>query len=84
MIITSLSKHACICKYLSSPSYDLSLFLNYIVQDNDEKSDIGLSVQIPKRKEEGFEEKKIEEHQATQSGNILTWSCHKFHFDQVI
>ena len=83
MIITSLSKHACNCKYLSSPSYDLSLFLNYIVQDNDEKSDIGLSVQIPKRKEEGFE-KKIEEHQATQSGNTLTWSCHKFHFDQVI
>ena len=57
MIITSLSKHACICKYLSSPSYDLSLFLNCIVQDNDEKSDIGLSVQIPKRKEEGFEKK---------------------------
>ena len=28
--------------------------------------------------------KKIEEHQATQSGNTLTWSCHKFHFDQVI
>ena len=28
--------------------------------------------------------KKIEEHQATQSGNTLTWSYHKFHFDQVI
>ena len=57
-------KHACICKYLSLPSYDLSLFLNYIVQDNAEKSNIGLSKCTNSWKKRRFW-KKRKENEAT-------------------